>query len=107
MGVTFNSDPSPPPAVPAAPEPLPDVVPVDPSRPAVAKATSTHIVVGSGVGDWVRGDRIEAADVPSVDDKTGASSIARLVALKAIRALSPAELAQNPPAAPAAAKPSK
>jgi hypothetical protein len=55
----------------------------------------------------VRGDRIEAADVPSVDDKTGASSIARLVALKAIRALSPAELAQNPPAAPAAAKPSK
>lgn len=76
----------------AGPTVRPDVIPVDPSRPPIAKATSTHIVRANGLGpEWVRGDRIEAADLPD-----GVGRLNELVALGAVRPMEADELKANP-----------
>lgn len=75
LGVPINA----PPAIV-----IPDAVPADPDREVVDSDGATHVVVADAMGDFRRGDRVKAADLPKGTDLV---RLERLTPIPAIRRL--------------------
>lgn len=53
----------------------PDPVPEDPSREVVVSEGATHVVIANAFGEFVRGDKISAHDLPEAADMEALAKI--------------------------------